>query len=244
MIETDEQRRWWFATHPEYSWSNKGGKNDEEGEGEGEGGGVSAADVDAYVNEALNYVDGSVADLLKSVKRNFGTEGASQGGQQSEGSGWDTEAGGQTGRRPPSRGRGWSEIRDWFTLTRGHRQALDMIEAELGRAGANPRDYQFTFFRDHFVAQRNSTFDPMQRDGQGRTNIERMEQGLAPYGRDGNAVVLHHLNQMRGGPLIELTKAEHSSIPVRREPSQINRSESSTFRQSYWQARAQSFTNK
>lgn len=24
MIETDEQRRWWFATHPEFSWSRRG----------------------------------------------------------------------------------------------------------------------------------------------------------------------------------------------------------------------------
>jgi hypothetical protein len=24
MIETDEQRRWWFATHPEFSSSRKG----------------------------------------------------------------------------------------------------------------------------------------------------------------------------------------------------------------------------
>jgi hypothetical protein len=24
MIETEEQQRWWFATHPEYSWSRKG----------------------------------------------------------------------------------------------------------------------------------------------------------------------------------------------------------------------------
>ena len=24
MIETEEQRRWWFATHPEYSWSRRG----------------------------------------------------------------------------------------------------------------------------------------------------------------------------------------------------------------------------
>jgi hypothetical protein len=24
MIETDEQRRWWFATHPEYSWNRRG----------------------------------------------------------------------------------------------------------------------------------------------------------------------------------------------------------------------------
>ena len=25
MIESDAQRRWWFATHPEYSWNRRGG---------------------------------------------------------------------------------------------------------------------------------------------------------------------------------------------------------------------------
>ncbi len=77
MIETEEQRRWWFATHPEYSWSHRGirtrGKREKEKEEESEK--VRPEDVDAYVDEALKHVDGSVADLLKSVKRNFGTEG-------------------------------------------------------------------------------------------------------------------------------------------------------------------------
>ncbi|MBI4965234.1 MAG: HNH/ENDO VII family nuclease [Desulfomonile tiedjei] len=244
MIETDEQRRWWFATHPEFSWSHKGGKDSGEGGEKSEDDKVLPEDVDAYVDHALKHVDGPVADLLRSVKRNFGTEGTFEEDPESEAFGWDVEAGGRLGPRGGGGRRRREEIRDRFHMTRGHRQALDMIEAELGRAGANPRDYQFTFFRNHFVAQRNSTFNPVQRDRDGRTNIERMEQGLAPYGRDGKAVVLHHLNQMRGGPLIELTTSEHNSIPVRREPSQINRSESGTFRESYWQARAQSFRNK
>lgn len=65
MIETEEQRRWWFATHPEYSWSRRGTRSE---------GGVNPEEVDKYVDEALKYETGPVADLLKSVKRNFGTE--------------------------------------------------------------------------------------------------------------------------------------------------------------------------
>ncbi len=76
MIETEEQRRWWFATHPEYSWSRRGirtrGKREKEKEEESEK--VHPEDVDAYVDEALKFVDGSVAALLESVKRNFGTQ--------------------------------------------------------------------------------------------------------------------------------------------------------------------------
>jgi hypothetical protein len=65
MIETEEQRRWWFATHPQYSWSRRGIRKE---------GGVDPEEVDKYVDNALKYETGPVADLLKSVKRNFGTE--------------------------------------------------------------------------------------------------------------------------------------------------------------------------
>lgn len=75
MIETEEQRRWWFATHPEYSWSNRGGR----------GGGIGARDdghrdyypkdVDAYVDQQLGYERGPVAKQFESFKRGFGTGG-------------------------------------------------------------------------------------------------------------------------------------------------------------------------
>jgi hypothetical protein len=73
MIETEEQRRWWFATHPEYSWSHRGirgGSGAEKNEDA-----VDPRDVDEYVNNALEHeTDKSVIALLESVKRNFGTE--------------------------------------------------------------------------------------------------------------------------------------------------------------------------
>ncbi|MFZ5868260.1 MAG: hypothetical protein ACOYXY_20420 [Thermodesulfobacteriota bacterium] len=75
MFATDQQRRWWFATHPEYSQSHKGegaGKDNEEGEDPDK---VSPKDVDDYVDNALRYeTDDSVIALLNSVKRNFGTQ--------------------------------------------------------------------------------------------------------------------------------------------------------------------------
>jgi Predicted lipoprotein of unknown function (DUF2380) len=82
MIETEEQRRWWFATHPEYSSSRRGvGGGSDRGQNEDK---VDPKEVDAYVDEALKYENGPVADLLKSVKRNFGTEGDSRIGGQSQ----------------------------------------------------------------------------------------------------------------------------------------------------------------
>jgi hypothetical protein len=83
MIETEEQRRWWFATHPQYSSSRRGIRDGADHEGTHDK--VDPKDVDAYVDEALKYETGSVADLLKSVKRNFGTEADSQKGRQNEG---------------------------------------------------------------------------------------------------------------------------------------------------------------
>jgi hypothetical protein len=73
MIETVEQRRWWFATHPEYSWSHRemrlrSGKEKNENA-------IDPHDVDEYVDDALQYeTDESVKALLESVKQNFGTQ--------------------------------------------------------------------------------------------------------------------------------------------------------------------------
>jgi hypothetical protein len=71
MIETEEQRRWWFATHPDYSWSRRGIRGSERAKNDNK---VDPKDVDAYVDRALKYETGPVADLLKSIKRNFGTQ--------------------------------------------------------------------------------------------------------------------------------------------------------------------------
>jgi Predicted lipoprotein of unknown function (DUF2380) len=75
VIETEEQRRWWFATHPEYSRSRRWIRGNSERENDGK---IDPEEVDRYVEEALKYETGAVADLLKSVKRNFGTEGDSR----------------------------------------------------------------------------------------------------------------------------------------------------------------------
>ncbi len=75
MILTEEQRRWWFATHPEFSSSRKGTRGHRQGQEKEATGKVHPEDVDAYVDEALKYERGPVAELLKSVKRNFGTRG-------------------------------------------------------------------------------------------------------------------------------------------------------------------------
>lgn len=107
MIETDEQRRWWFATHPEYSWSLQGRESHREQKENAEDHKVRPEDVDAYVDNALKYVHGPVADLLRSVKKWFGTEGDSPERREELGLRWEAEGGDRLTRNdgtPPVRG--------------------------------------------------------------------------------------------------------------------------------------------
>jgi len=128
-------------------------------------------------------------------------------------------------------------------MSRRERIARDEIEAELELAGANFRDYRLTSFEGRFVAQRRNLFDRDQLDPEGRTNQQRIEEGLAPVGRNGEALVLHHAKQRKDGPIIEMTKEEHTSLRVRREPSEIDRTEFREFRENYWRARAAAIRN-
>ena len=73
MIETEKQRRWWFATHPEYSSRRTGAGGREHDEDDADK--VRPEDVDAYVDEALKYQrDSTIIELLKLIKFWFGTE--------------------------------------------------------------------------------------------------------------------------------------------------------------------------
>jgi hypothetical protein len=121
-------------------------------------------------------------------------------------------------------------------------RAEKQIEAELQRGGTSPQDYRLARFKDKHVAQRDSTFDSYQKNPDGRTNIEWMEQGNCPLDREGKYVVLHHTRQQNMGPMIEMTTAEHNRMPRRFDPSAIDRPEHKTFRDSYWKERAKSFS--
>jgi hypothetical protein len=55
----------------------------------------------------------------------------------------------------------------------------------------------------------NPNIDMNQLDEKGRTNFERMEQGLAPLGKDGMSMQLHHIGQHKDSPLAQLSDTEH-----------------------------------
>lgn len=86
--------------------------------------------------------------------------------------------------------------------------------------------------------------DIRQADSFGRTNKERMEQGLAPLAPDGRPYELHHIGQHQDSPLAELTMQEHRGkgndtiLHIKTKESEINREEFGFERAEHWQNRA------
>ncbi len=78
-----------------------------------------------------------------------------------------------------------------------------------------------------------------------RSNIALMKKGLAPIGKDGYKVNLHHLKQQKNGDLVELTQTEHyqHSVVLHRyvkKGSEITDrgSDFLIFKKQYWKSRA------
>ncbi|MBI4963364.1 MAG: AHH domain-containing protein [Desulfomonile tiedjei] len=76
MIETDQQRRWWFATHPEFSSSHTGQRSKHSSTEDEESGKPSPESIDAYVDEKLKHeTDNVIIAMLQEMKRWAGTAG-------------------------------------------------------------------------------------------------------------------------------------------------------------------------
>ena len=95
------------------------------------------------------------------------------------------------------------------------------------------------------VAKRNTTFFPNTKDALGLTNVQRMEKGLAPIGKDGKPVELHHLKQNDNGMIVELTRREHKSntkiLHSYKKEGEINRVSFNKFKIQHWKERAKEF---
>jgi len=106
----------------------------------------------------------------------------------------------------------------------------------LGFGSRVKKNRPLRLFDPHFVEPRS-----------GLTNIQRMQRGLAPIGRDGKPVNLHHVDQTNTGPIREITATEHQQNfsnlhqNTGQNPSQINRQQFDKWRQDYWIWRAESF---
>ena len=75
-------------------------------------------------------------------------------------------------------------------------------------------------------------------------NLERMDNGHAPVGKDGLYINLHHSLQTEDGPIWELSQTKHKKwhralhINPSSMPSGINRSAFSMLRRDYWKRKA------
>jgi RHS repeat-associated protein len=95
-------------------------------------------------------------------------------------------------------------------------------------------------FEGTIVYQRDDLIDPKLIDSRGRTNIQRMEKGLAPIGPDGEPINLHHLTQKPNGPIMEVTATFHQNyyktmhINTGNWPSAIDRNIFQQWKKLYW----------
>ncbi|MDR1017857.1 MAG: hypothetical protein LBM02_04060 [Lachnospiraceae bacterium] len=74
------------------------------------------------------------------------------------------------------------------------------------------------------------------------SNLERMKEGLAPIGKDGNPIELHHVGQKMDSPLAELEQSvHHRNFKELHEIGKTSEIDRKAFRQQkidYWKARA------
>lgn len=86
--------------------------------------------------------------------------------------------------------------------------------------------------------------DYNQKDIFGRTNLERMQLGLAPLDSEGKPIELHHIGQKQDSPLSELSRDEHRGkgndnvLHNKLKESEIDREDFDKERQDHWKARA------
>ena len=103
-------------------------------------------------------------------------------------------------------------------------------------------------FKGTRVYQRDDLINPNLTDKLGRSNLERMQEGLAPIGPDGKSLNLHHTIQTVDSPIAEVTQTFHqdnsSIIHINHNtiPSGIDRVAFDKWRSKYWMNRAKDFT--
>ncbi|MDG9707788.1 ricin-type beta-trefoil lectin domain protein [Streptomyces sp. DH10] len=116
--------------------------------------------------------------------------------------------------------------------------------------------WKLTDFQGQRVYQRDDLIRPdyvSPEDNYGRTNLKRMQQGLAPMGPgvkgQDRPLNLHHMLQTQDGPIAEVTDAMHfgnygqlhwkSGTKI---PSGIDRPAFDKWKQEYWKNRAKGFS--
>ena len=174
------------------------------------------------------------------------------------------------------RARAGAEAVELLTAQPGRRRQIDAEEiAEVAEARVRSPEitdavvgtglWQRAEVAGRRVYQRDDLIDPKQvHQRSGLTNLERMEQGLAPIGPDGEPLNLHHMIQDEPGPMAEVTTTFHQENyrslhlytnqydkmwkgedgerrPYQSAPASMDRAGFDTWRADYWTERAEDF---
>lgn len=94
---------------------------------------------------------------------------------------------------------------------------------------------------------KDTSINPDLVDGKGRTNLERMEHGLAPLDENGRPYNLHHIGQSADSPLAELKDGVHKKndaiLHDKTKPTEVHGENSGVNwdkeRSEHWKARAE-----
>ena len=94
---------------------------------------------------------------------------------------------------------------------------------------------------------KDTSINPDLIDEKGRTNLERMEKGLAPIDENGKPYNLHHIGQNADSPLAELKDGVHKKndaiLHDKSKPTEVHGSNSEVNwdkeRSEHWKARAE-----
>ncbi|WP_371534864.1 ricin-type beta-trefoil lectin domain protein [Streptomyces sp. NBC_00466] len=131
--------------------------------------------------------------------------------------------------------------------------ALGFARAAATVAGPPCKFWKLADFEGQRVYQRDDLIRPdyvSPKDPYTRTNLKRMQQGLAPMGPDDNPLNLHHMLQTQDGPMAEVTKKMHLDENYHqlhwksgsKIPSGIDRPEFDKWKKLYWKDRAKGFS--
>jgi RHS repeat-associated protein len=119
---------------------------------------------------------------------------------------------------------------------------IDECQNQINSGSANL--WNKSEFEGTIVYQRDDLIDLTLMDSRGRTNLQRMEKGLAPLGPDGEPINLHHLTQTKNGAIAEVEATFHQKyyktihINTGNLPSAIDRNIFQQWRKLYWSFRA------
>lgn len=131
-------------------------------------------------------------------------------------------------------------------------EASVYIEANLKENNGNLErsdiDWNATIPQNRIDRMRSLYGDEVADKWAGKTNLDLIKEGKAPYGPDGERINLHHIGQKSDSPLAELTNTEHKKndgiLHDKAKTSEIGREVFRYERQQYWMARYEALQHK